>query len=143
MNRSANREKKEQGKKTCSWISFYSLRTIIWIFQVLKILAINVTKPISIIHAQDSGYTGLAAIVAGKILGIPVIITMHGIRYEQIESNPVVNKVIKKIALRIERKLDVLTLGNADLITIVSSTMKHYVEKINRQNLCYLHSCSH
>ena len=123
-------KKKNKVKKPVLGYLFYSLRTIIWIFQVLKILAINVTKPISIIHAQDSGYTGLAAIVAGKILGIPVIITMHGIRYEQIESNPVVNKVIKKIALRIERKLDVLTLGNADLITIVSSTMKQYVQKI-------------
>jgi len=127
-------KKKNMVKKPIVGYLCYSLRTVIWIFQVLKILAINVTKPISIIHAQDSGYTGLAAMIAGKILGIPVIITMHGIRYEQIESNPVVNKVIKKIALRIERKLDVLTLGNVDLITIVSSTMRQYIQKLIAKN---------
>jgi len=109
----------------------YSFRTVFWIFQVLRILSISMTNPIHIIHAQDSGYTGLAAIIAGKILKIPVIITLHGIRYDQIKLNPYVNKTLKKIALKIENKLDVFTLANANLITIVSPAMKDYVERVS------------
>ncbi len=62
----------------------YSLRSIFWIIQVFRIISVNTINPIDIIHAQDSGYTGLAAIIAGKILSIPVIITLHGIRYYEI-----------------------------------------------------------
>ena len=124
------RTKKNKTKKFgLSYLS-YSLRTVIWIFQVLKIILINITDRINIIHAQDSGYTGLAAIIAGKILNIPVIVSLLGIRYEQIESNPYINPTLKRLALKIEYKLDVFTLGNADLVTIVSPTMKYYVEKL-------------
>jgi glycosyltransferase involved in cell wall biosynthesis len=108
----------------------YSLRTIIWLIQVLKIILINVSNPINIIHAQDSGYTGLAAVIAGKILGVPVIVSLLGIRYKQIESNPYINEILKKLALKIEYRLDVFTLSRADVITIVSPTMKDYVEKV-------------
>ena len=122
--------KKNKTKKFgLSYLS-YSLRTVFWLFQVLKIILINITDPINIIHAQDSGYTGLAAIIAGKILNIPVIVSLLGIRYEQIESNPYINPTLKRLALKIEYKLDVFTLGNADLVTIVSPTMKYYVEKL-------------
>jgi len=107
----------------------YSLRMFIWALQVLKILSINAIHPINLIHAQDSGYTGLAAIVAGKILNLPVIITLLGIRYKQIESNPYINGTLKKIALKFERMLDNFTLSRADIVTIVSSTMKCYVQE--------------
>jgi len=93
------------------------------------------TNPIHIIHAQDSGYTGLAAIIAGKILKIPVIITLHGIRYDQIKLNPHVNKTLKRIALKIEYKLDAYTLAKADLVTIVSPTMKDYVERVSPKTI--------
>lgn len=124
------RGKKSNTKKFGLGYLLYSLRTVFWLLQILKILSINVKDPINIIHAQDSGYTGLAAVIAGKILDVPVIITLHGIRYEQIESNPYINETLKRIALKIEHKLDVFTLRNADIVTIISSTMKYYVEKL-------------
>jgi glycosyltransferase involved in cell wall biosynthesis len=108
----------------------YSLRSVIWMLQVLKIFSVNMIRPISIIHAQDSGYTGLAAIVAGKILNIPVVITLHGIRYTQIKSNPFVNHTLKKIVLKLERKLDMFTLRRANVVTVVSSTLKEYVQEL-------------
>jgi glycosyltransferase involved in cell wall biosynthesis len=124
------KKKKNGTKKIGLDYILYSLRTVIWFLQVLKILSINVKHPVNVIHAQDSGYTGLAAIVVGKILSVPVIISLSGIRYNQIESNPYVNEILKKIALKIEHKLDVFTLRNADLVTMVSSTMKYYVQEV-------------
>ena len=58
--------------------------TILWIF---KILFLNRKKHIDLIHAQDTGYSGIVAILSGKILGIPVIITSHGIRNKTLEIN--------------------------------------------------------
>lgn len=112
----------------------YSLRTITWVFQVAKILLINAKHPIDIIHAQDSGYTGLSAIVASKILNIPAIITLHGIRVNHIESDPDINQILKKVSLKIEHRLDVFTLGNANFITLVSSTINNYAKVIAPQS---------
>jgi glycosyltransferase involved in cell wall biosynthesis len=105
----------------------YSFRAIIWLFQVIKILLINLKNPITLIHAQDSGYTGLASVAAGKILNIPILITIHGIRYKEIESNPFINKIIKGLVLKIEHNLDVYTLRNANLVTVVSPLMRDYL----------------
>jgi len=126
----AKTKKKSTAKKFGLGYLSYSLRTVFWLFQVLKIILINLADPINIIHAQDSGYTGLAAIIAGKILDVPVIVSLHGIRYEQIESNPYINETLKRLTLKIEHKLDVFTLSNADVVTIVNPTMKHYVKTI-------------
>lgn len=131
----SNMMKKKRGtKKNGLSYLIYSLRTVIWLFQVVKILSINAKHPIDIIHAQDSGYTGLAAIAASKILNIPVIITLHGIRFNQIKSNPYVNQILKKITLKIEHGLDVFTLNNANVITLVSSTFKNYTEVVALQS---------
>jgi glycosyltransferase involved in cell wall biosynthesis len=124
------RKKKNKPNKFGLNYILYSLRTVIWLPQVLRILSINVKDPIDIIHAHDSGFTGVAAIIAAKLLGLPVIITLHGLRYKEIESNPYINEILKRIALKIEHKLDVFTLKRADSVTIVSSTMRNYVEKL-------------
>jgi glycosyltransferase involved in cell wall biosynthesis len=108
----------------------YSLRAFLWIFQVLRILIISLRSPISLINAQDSGYTGLAAIIAAKLLGLRVIISLHGIRYSEIESNPFLNRLIKKLVLKLEKKIDRFTLKNADLITVVSPTISSYVKQM-------------
>ena len=124
------KESHNQNRKFKYGYLFYSLRSVYWISQVLRILSIDMMSPISLIHAQDSGYTGLAAVIAGKILHVPVVITLHGIRYEQIESNPYVNKILKWIELKIEHRLDAYTLTNAAVVTIVSPTLKSYVNRI-------------
>jgi len=129
------RNKKNETKKLGLGYLLYSMRTFIWLLQVLRILTINVKYPVDIIHAHDSGFTGVAAIIAGKLLGLPVIITLHGLRYKEIESNPYINEALKKLALKIENKLDVFTLRSADVITIVSSTMESYVEKLAPKSL--------
>jgi len=124
------RESHNQTSKFKYSYLFYSLRAVFWISQVLRILSIHVMNSINIIHAQDCGYTGLAAIIAGKILHVPVIITLHGIRYEQIESNPYVNNILKWMELKIENRLDTFTLSKASIVTIVSPTFKSYVERL-------------
>jgi glycosyltransferase involved in cell wall biosynthesis len=108
----------------------YSLRIIIWMFQVLRILSINLRSQVTLVSAQDSGYTGLAAVLASKILGVPVVISLHGIRYNEIESNPFLNESIKKIVLGIEGRLDRFTLKNANLVTVVSSSLIDYVKRV-------------
>jgi glycosyltransferase involved in cell wall biosynthesis len=108
----------------------YSLRIIIWMFQVLRILSINLRSQVTLISAQDSGYTGLAAVIASKILGVPVVISLHGIRYNEIESNPFLNESIKKTVLGIEGRLDRFTLKNANLVTVVSSSLIDYVKRV-------------
>lgn len=45
---------------------------------VLKILSIHKRQRVSIIHAQDTMHSGLAAVIAGNILKIPVIVHSHG-----------------------------------------------------------------
>ena len=57
-------------------------RLVLSLLWVLKILSINIKSPITLIHAQDTGYSGLAAVISGKFLRIPVIITSHGIRHK-------------------------------------------------------------
>ncbi len=128
-------KRKNTTKKFGAGYLLYSLRTVIWLFQVLKILSVNIKNPINIIHSQDSGYTGLAAVIAGKILRVPVIITLHGIRYEQIESNPYINEKLKGISLKIEHALDVFTLSRAHVVTIVSSSIRNYVEEIEPDSI--------
>ena len=80
--------KKNKTKKFgLSYLS-YSLRTVFWIFQVLKIILINITDPINIIHAQDSGYTGLAAIVTTLLSALCDLAT----RFHPPYTSPLANK---------------------------------------------------
>ena len=99
--------------------------------QVLKILLINIKSPVTIIHSQDSGYTGLASVVAGKVLHIPIIITLHGLRYKEIESNPFINKIFKRLVLKIEYELDKITLNNVNRITLVNPLMMNYLNQFS------------
>ena len=128
----------ETGKKKVKFghsYLLYSLRAVFWIFQVLRILSINLTHKINIIHCQDSGYTGLAAVVAGKILSVPVVLTLHGIRTKQIASYTHINEILRKIVIKFERKIDVYTLRHADIITIVNATLKYYVEELSPNSI--------
>jgi glycosyltransferase involved in cell wall biosynthesis len=109
--------------------SIYLLsRLVLSLLWILKILWINMKFPITLIHAQDTGYSGLAAVVSGKILRIPVILSSHGIRHKTQESN--MNGLFKKILYKIEYRVDVLTIKNASLVIAVSPAIKHYYEQI-------------
>ena len=47
----------------------------------MRIFKINKSQRISVIHAQDTHYGALTAIIAGDLLGIPVITHAHGVMY--------------------------------------------------------------
>jgi glycosyltransferase involved in cell wall biosynthesis len=113
----------------------YLSRLIIWFCQVIKVLLVNATRPITLIHAQDTGYTGLAAIVAGKLLGIPVIITIHGFRYKEIESEFVTHKILSKIVLPVENRLDAFVMRNASKVSVLNSQMKDYFARLGKSEI--------
>jgi glycosyltransferase involved in cell wall biosynthesis len=112
-------------KNRFRYLSYLS-RSVIWLCQVSRILLLNARYRITVIHAQDSGYTGLAAIVAGKLLGIPVFITLHGFRYKELKSELLDHRTLSKIILPIENKLDAFTLKNATEVTVMNSPMRDY-----------------
>jgi glycosyltransferase involved in cell wall biosynthesis len=109
--------------------SIYALsRLVMSLLWILKILLLNIKYPITLIHAQDTGYSGLSAVISGKILGIPVIISSHGIRHKTLES--IIQGRLKKVLLKIEYGLDIFTIKNANRIIVVNPSIKNYFEQI-------------
>lgn len=103
---------------------------------LMKILSINMKTPIKIIHAQDSGYSGLAAVIAGKIMKIPVVISSHGIRHKTLES--ILTGRLGKILLKFEHDLDIFTIRNADEVIAISPDTKKYYEKLVGRNIEFI-----
>jgi glycosyltransferase involved in cell wall biosynthesis len=89
---------------------------------VLRILTVNRRSRISIIHAQDTGYGGLAAVVSAKILKVPVVLSSHGIRHVTIYN--ALKGVSRSLSYPFERWLDVVTSTNADSIIVLASSQK-------------------
>lgn len=112
---------------------FMAKRFLISIILTLKILQLHFNLPISLIHAQDTGYTALAAIIAGKILKVPVIVSSHGIRHKTIHH--ALNSKIKGIIYKIERNLDIFTIKNANETIVDNESIKHYFEKIVKKRI--------
>jgi glycosyltransferase involved in cell wall biosynthesis len=106
----------------------YSLRPVLSLLWIIKILLINIKFPITLIHAQDTGYSGLAAIVSGKLLRIPVILSSHGIRHKTLEAN--IHGRFKKALIKIEYSLDIFTVKNANSVIVVNPSIKNYFEQI-------------
>ena len=100
---------------------------------VLKIISINRKTPIKLIHSQDTGYAGLAAIIARKLLGIPVIISSHGIRHKTIE--PSLSGKLGKLLLKIEYAIDIFTTKRADCVITINSMAKKYYEDLTKRKI--------
>lgn len=101
-------------------------RLVISLMALVKIINIHRDRSITIIHAQDTGYSGLAAILAGKILSIPVVISSHGIRHQVIASQ---NKgQLNAILIKIEYKLDLYCIKNSNGVITVNPYIKKYFE---------------
>jgi glycosyltransferase involved in cell wall biosynthesis len=113
----------------------YLSRLVIWLCQVVKVLLVHTTSPITLIHAQDTGYTGLAAIVAAKLLRIPVLITIHGFRYKEIESEFAIHSILRKIVLPVENRLDAFAMRNANKVTVLNSQMKDYFAQFGKSEI--------
>jgi len=89
---------------------------------VMRILAVNRRSRISIIHAQDTGYGGLSAVVSAKILKVPVVLSSHGIRHVTIYN--ALKGVSRSLSFPFERWLDAVTSRNADSIIVLASSQK-------------------
>lgn len=86
---------------------------------VLHILSLNRRQKITIIHAQDTGYGGLSAVISGKLLRIPVILSSHGIRYFTISN--ALKGTSAALCLPWEYWLDLFTCRLAKVVINVSS----------------------
>jgi glycosyltransferase involved in cell wall biosynthesis len=89
----------------------------------LKILAVNKKSRLTILHVQDTGYGGFSGIIAGKLLGIPVVVSSHGLRYKTIKDNL---KGVSKISLPFELALDGFVSRRANVLIIVSLSEKDF-----------------
>lgn len=105
----------------------YALRPIISILFICRVLSINRKYPVDLIHAQDTGYAGFAAIVLSKLLKKPSILSSHGIRHKILESN--VPSILKKCGfIKFEYNLDIFNIKNADKVIADSPHIKKYLE---------------
>jgi glycosyltransferase involved in cell wall biosynthesis len=117
--------------------ALYALSRLFISFQwILKILFTNRKHPINVIHAQDTGYSGLAAIISGKILGIPVIISSLGIRHKIIETY--ISGTLKDLLLRIEYNLDIFTTKKAGKVIVVNPAIKEYFESRTSRKIDFM-----
>jgi len=107
--------------------------SLLWIF---KILLLNRRTTIELIHSQDTGYSGLAAVLSGKILRVPVILSSHGIRSKSLEL--IIHSKFKNAILKFEHSLDVFTIKNANAIIAINPLVKKYCEKHSKKNVEYI-----
>ncbi|WP_458747520.1 glycosyltransferase family 4 protein [Candidatus Nitrosocosmicus sp. T] len=112
---------------------FMAKRLLISVILSVKILQVHFSLPISLIHAQDTGYTGLAAIIVGRILKVPVIVSSHGIRHKTIHHG--LKSKIKGIIYKIERNLDLFTIKSADEVIVDNDAIKNYFEQIVKKRI--------
>lgn len=116
----------------------HALRYLISLIWVLKILFINIKTPLTLVHAQDTGHTGLAAIASCKLLRIPSVISSHGIRHQILEHGAReadVPEILKKIMFKIEYKIDTYTINNASNVIAVNPSIKKYFEQITSKRI--------
>lgn len=109
--------------------AIYSIsRMFLVVLWILKIFSLNSKYPITVIHAQDTGYAGLAAVISGKILRIPVLVSSHGIRHKSLEI--IIGGRLKKLLLKAEYSIDIFVVKNAQMVLAINSDIKNYFEKI-------------
>ena len=94
---------------------------ILWI---VKIVLLNRNAKFSLIHSQDTGYSGLAGVICGKILNIPVIVSAHGSRYEILQT--LIDGRLRGLLLRIEYLIEQITITLADKIIVANPILKQY-----------------
>jgi glycosyltransferase involved in cell wall biosynthesis len=117
--------------------AIYSLsRYVLSIMWIVKLLTLNRQCPITLIHAQDTGHAGLAAVIAGKVLRIPVVLSSHGLRHKVVESY--VQGRLKNIVLRLEYELDIFTAKHADKVIVSNPSIKEYFEQRTVSNIRFI-----
>jgi glycosyltransferase involved in cell wall biosynthesis len=95
---------------------------------IVKVVRIHRVNRISIIHAQDTGYSGLAAILAGKLLHLPVVISSHGIRHVVVASQ---NKgVINQLIAKLDYRLDLFCVRKSDGLIAANPFIEKYFKDL-------------
>jgi glycosyltransferase involved in cell wall biosynthesis len=111
-------------------------------FWVLKCLLISARSPINLIHAQDTGYSGLAAVLSGRLLGIPVIISSHGIRHQALEWKVKnIHGRINHVLFKIEYAVDFFTTKRATAVIAVNPLIKKYFQQRTSSNVVFIPNC--
>jgi glycosyltransferase involved in cell wall biosynthesis len=135
-NGSQNKQKKNIRTLSPPYPVYLISRLLLVFLWSMKILSINFKTSVKVIHAQDTGYSGLAAIISGKILRIPVVISSHGVRHKSIESS--LTGILKKILLKWEYNLDIFTLKNAYSIIALNPGIKDYYENLVGKDIDFI-----
>ena len=101
-----------------SYFMYLTMQLLFCLLAVASILKLNKRQRISVLHAQDTHYGALTAIIAGGLLGIPVITHAHGVMYL---SN--VNVIFRGIQLLIHK----LIIKHSKLTISVSEATKQFL----------------
>lgn len=118
------------------YVIYLLSRFMLSLLWIIKILTLNLRYPISLIHSQDTGYSGLAAIIGGKILRIPVVVTSHGVRHRTLKS--ILSGPFRKLFLGIEYRIDIFTVKNANIVIAINPSIKEYFEKKCRRKVEFI-----
>lgn len=121
------------------YMIYLGSRFVLSLLWIIKIILTNFSCPIFLLHSQDTGYSGLAAIIAGRLLRIPVVLTSHGIRHKTLEST--IQGKFRKLILKVEYSLDMFNVKNADLVLAVSPSIKEYLQNESSRNIEFLPIC--
>lgn len=112
---------------------FMVYRLVVSFLMSLTIFRMHRKNPFALIHSQDTGYAGLTAILVGKFLGIPAVISSHGIRHKTIQQS--LNSRLKKIILRLEKNLDIFNIKMADEVLADNQTINDYLEDLVKKKM--------
>jgi glycosyltransferase involved in cell wall biosynthesis len=103
----------------------------------LKLLSLNRKRRISLIHAQDTGYAGVASILAGRLLAVPVVISSHGMRFPSLRiAYP---GTLQYLPIMLEYFLDTFSCRNGNLIIAVNDEVRKYVVALGAKKVIVVH----
>lgn len=103
-----------------------------------KIIDITKKNDIQLIHASNLIIGGLGAVLANKITGIPVILTLHGLYFDEVDewcktyfkSFGKFRRPFIKISSLLLSKIGMYVLKRCNLITVPSNYLKSYLESL-------------
>jgi len=104
------------------------------VLSFLKLMKLHKKHRFSIIHAQDTSYAALAAVLAAKLLGLPVILHSHGAELESaklmLRSKGLEKSVAAAIYLAFYRMLEKQLIRRSDRVIVVSREVRRHLSKL-------------
>jgi glycosyltransferase involved in cell wall biosynthesis len=100
----------------------------------IKIVLINKRRSFSLIHSMDTGYGGLAGLLASRILGLRFIVHSHCMRSDLLKLTVLLrhdySRHVASIYEEFESCIDKLVSRNADLVLAVSDEIRNYITSL-------------